>query len=178
MALSPSVLDAIKELGFTQVSTSSLIFSDTPKMTHIQAVCIPLFLDYKDVAAEAVLFLRCHLFTPQVTGSGKTLAFVVPIMEMLLRNPCRTKQHIGALVISPTRELATQIFDIVKVFTAKAPGHANPILLTGGTETEIDVKQMKENGCNIIVATPGRLWDLFRYRFHFTHAHDQGASRR
>ena len=85
------MLAGITALGFTQ-------------MTHIQATCIPLFLNYKDVAAEAV------------TGSGKTLAFVVPIMEMLLRNPLKTKQSIGAIIISPTRELTTQICDVVQLF--------------------------------------------------------------
>eukprot|EP00047_Mylnosiga_fluctuans_P003973 m.232036 g.232036 ORF g.232036 m.232036 type:complete len:609 (-) comp12292_c0_seq1:34-1860(-) len=135
--LSESVLAGIRELGFAQ-------------MTHIQAACIPLFLDYKDVAAEAV------------TGSGKTLAFVVPIMELLLKNPCKSKQHIGAIIISPTIELSTQIHDVVQIFAKHAPGNAAVLLLTGGTNVQKDIEHVKTNGCNIIVATPGRLWDLFR----------------
>ena len=120
-------------------------------MTHIQATCIPLFLNHKDVAAEAV------------TGSGKTLAFVVPIMEMLLRNPLKTKQSIGAIIISPTRELTTQIRDVVQLFASHAPGNTGVLHLIGGSKPEDDVKNIMTTGCNIIVATPGRLWDLFRY---------------
>jgi ATP-dependent RNA helicase DDX55/SPB4 len=84
-------------------------------------------------------------------------------MEMLLKSPCKTKQSIGAIIVSPTRELTTQIADVFKVFSEKAPGHASLLLLTGGTDPQKDINSIKENGCNIIVATPGRLWDLFRY---------------
>ena len=64
----------------------------------LQSTTIPLFLDRKDVAAEAV------------AGSGKTLAFLLPILEILthLEEPLKYNQ-IGALILSPTRELASQI---------------------------------------------------------------------
>lgn len=72
-------------------------------MTPIQAAVIPLILSCKDVVAEAV------------TGSGKTLAFVVPLLEMLLKkekdSPLR-KDFVYAVIISPTRELATQIHKV------------------------------------------------------------------
>lgn len=73
--------------------------------TPVQAACIPLLLGYKDVAAEAV------------TGSGKTLAFVIPMMEMLKkREPALKKHEVGALIVSPTRDLAKQIFEVVCCF--------------------------------------------------------------
>ena len=97
-----------------------------------------------------------------MTGSGKTLAFVIPIIEMLLHTPCRSRQSVGALIISPTRELATQIMGVVEVFAKHIPGHAATLLLTGGTDPQKDIENIKKNGCNIIVATPGRLWDMFR----------------
>lgn len=89
-SLSVSVLSCIKKQGFKS-------------MTPIQAAVIPLILSCKDVVAEAV------------TGSGKTLAFVVPMLEMLLKKrkgePLR-KDLIYAVIISPTRELASQIFKV------------------------------------------------------------------
>ena len=75
---------------------------DFGRMTPVQASTIPLFMGNKDVVVEAV------------TGSGKTLAFLIPIIERLLRleEPLR-KHDVGAVIISPTRELATQIYDVL-----------------------------------------------------------------
>lgn len=87
-ALSPPVLNCINKQGFKT-------------LTPIQAAVIPLILSCKDVVAEAV------------TGSGKTLAFVVPLLEMLMKREKETplrKDFVYAVIISPTRELATQIF--------------------------------------------------------------------
>lgn len=76
----------------------------------MQEVTIPLFLKNKDVAVDAS------------TGSGKTLAFVVPIVEMLrrLERPLKRSQ-VGAIVISPTRELSRQIFEVAQPFVASLP---------------------------------------------------------
>lgn len=77
-------------------------------MTPIQAAVIPLILTCKDVVAEAV------------TGSGKTLAFVIPMLEMLIKkgkdSPLR-KDFVYGVIISPTRELATQIYRVTSMFT-------------------------------------------------------------
>ncbi|KAH3883367.1 hypothetical protein DPMN_007346 [Dreissena polymorpha] len=75
------------------------------KPTPVQAACIPLLLNYKDVAAEAV------------TGSGKTIAFLIPVFELLIKreSPWKTNE-IGAVIVSPTRELAQQIFAVTQVF--------------------------------------------------------------
>ncbi|KAK6613407.1 ATP-dependent rRNA helicase spb4 [Botrytis cinerea] len=92
-ALTPSlaewVLDAISSMGFE-------------KMTPVQASTIPLFMGNKDVVVEAV------------TGSGKTLSFLIPVVEKLLRleEPLK-KHHVGAIIVSPTRELATQIHSVL-----------------------------------------------------------------
>lgn len=79
-------------------------------MTPIQSAVIPLILSCKDVVAEAV------------TGSGKTLAFVVPMLEMMLKkekdSPLR-KDFIYAVIISPTRELATQIYKVSSLYKIK-----------------------------------------------------------
>ncbi|KAF2403205.1 putative DEAD/DEAH box helicase [Trichodelitschia bisporula] len=88
-ALSEWTLDAVSSMGFS-------------KMTPVQASTIPLFMGNKDVVVEAV------------TGSGKTLAFLIPLVERLLRldDPIK-KHHVGAIIISPTRELATQIHSVL-----------------------------------------------------------------
>ncbi|ELU07919.1 hypothetical protein CAPTEDRAFT_209893 [Capitella teleta] len=121
-------------------------------MTPVQAACIPLFLSNKDVAAEAV------------TGSGKTLAFVVPILEILLRRetPLRSKD-VGALIVTPTRELAVQIDEVLGEFLKEIP-HITHQLFIGGNNPMTDVNKFMEHGGNILVATPGRLVDMLNRR--------------
>ncbi|KAI9203441.1 P-loop containing nucleoside triphosphate hydrolase protein [Polychytrium aggregatum] len=133
-------------MGFTQ-------------MTPVQAASIPLFLKSKDVVVEAV------------TGSGKTLAFVVPMLEMLLRRerPLH-RNEIGALIISPTRELAKQIYDVISKFIDSINAHApesddrtiTHSLFIGGTDEQADIAQFREHGAHIVVGTPGRLDDLLK----------------
>uniref|UniRef100_A0A8C4LXE4 ATP-dependent RNA helicase n=1 Tax=Equus asinus asinus TaxID=83772 RepID=A0A8C4LXE4_EQUAS len=135
--LHPGVLGVLQELGF-------------PYMTPVQSATIPLFLKNKDVAAEAV------------TGSGKTLAFVIPILEILLRREEKLKKsQVGAIIITPTRELAIQIDEVLSHFTQPFPQFSQ-ILWIGGRNPGEDVVRFKEQGGNIIVATPGRLEDMFR----------------
>uniref|UniRef100_A0A5F9D0D0 ATP-dependent RNA helicase n=1 Tax=Oryctolagus cuniculus TaxID=9986 RepID=A0A5F9D0D0_RABIT len=135
--LHPRVLGALQELGF-------------PYMTPVQSATIPLFMRNKDVAAEAV------------TGSGKTLAFVIPILEILLRREEKLKKsEVGAIVITPTRELAIQIDEVLSHFTRHFP-QLSQILWIGGRNPGEDVERFKKQGGNIVVATPGRLEDMFR----------------
>lgn len=96
-----------------------------------------------------------------MTGSGKTLAFVVPVVETLLRNPCKLKTDIGAIIISPTRELATQTHGVVAEFVEACGGAVSLLLLTGGGTLAADIDRYKADGGNIIVATPGRLLEMF-----------------
>uniref|UniRef100_A0A8C3TBL4 ATP-dependent RNA helicase n=1 Tax=Chelydra serpentina TaxID=8475 RepID=A0A8C3TBL4_CHESE len=116
----------------------------------ISSATIPLFMNNKDVAAEAV------------TGSGKTLAFVIPILEILLRREEKLKKmQVGAIVITPTRELAVQIDEVLSHFTKHFPQFSQ-ILLIGGRNPIQDIEKFKEHGGNIIIATPGRLENMFR----------------
>ncbi|XP_005988994.1 ATP-dependent RNA helicase DDX55 [Latimeria chalumnae] len=135
--LNENVIQALKELKFTH-------------MTPVQSATIPLFMNNKDVAAEAV------------TGSGKTLAFVIPILEILLRREDKLKKmQVGAIIITPTRELAIQINEVLTHFNKHFP-QFRQILLIGGSNPIEDVEKFKEHGGNIIIATPGRLEDMFR----------------
>jgi ATP-dependent RNA helicase DDX55/SPB4 len=138
----PTILNA----SILKVIEEDLKFNET---TPVQGVVLPIFVQqHKDVVVEAI------------TGSGKTIAFVVPILEMLLKKSNNIKKHnIEALIISPTRELAQQIFDVIEVFL-KELKQFNCILFVGGTQTAEDVNKFEKNGANIIVATAGRLEDL------------------
>ncbi|XP_011499766.1 PREDICTED: ATP-dependent RNA helicase DDX55 [Ceratosolen solmsi marchali] len=132
--LSDPVLETLDELKFYEA-------------TAVQAACIPLLLQGNDVAVEAV------------TGSGKTLAFLIPLLELLLKRPEKWKKfEIGAIIISPTRELAIQISKILSQFL-KRISNLKQILIVGGLTVKEDIAQLRI-GANIIIATPGRLEDL------------------
>eukprot|EP01113_Clastostelium_recurvatum_P027444 TRINITY_DN3310_c0_g1_i1.p1 TRINITY_DN3310_c0_g1~~TRINITY_DN3310_c0_g1_i1.p1 ORF type:complete len:688 (+),score=273.79 TRINITY_DN3310_c0_g1_i1:30-2066(+) len=142
--------------GLRDTTLATLRRLDLPKMAPVQASAIPLFLSNKDVVVEAC------------TGSGKTLAFVIPILEILLRreDPLK-KKDIGAVVISPTRELATQTSKIIQEFLndlkpSNSPFVPSHMLLIGGTDPEEDLKKYRETGANILVGTPGRLDDMLK----------------
>lgn len=135
--LCKSVLKTIKELGFSL-------------MTPVQATCIPMLLKNKDVAAEAV------------TGSGKTLAFIIPLIEIMQRRTEKWKPHeVGGIVISPTRELAMQTSEVLDKFLININPSYTKMLAVGGNSVMADIDIFKQKGANIIIATPGRLEDLF-----------------
>lgn len=134
-ALSQETLQVLSSQGFERT-------------TPVQASAIPLFLSNKDVAVEAV------------TGSGKTLAFVLPIVEMLRKLEGPLKRHqVGAVIISPTRELAQQIYSVALPFVETVKG-LRASLLVGGTDVGGDVRRLKEEGANVLIGTPGRLDDI------------------
>ncbi|KAG8039021.1 hypothetical protein G9C98_003328 [Cotesia typhae] len=135
ITLSSTILKTLKQLGFKHP-------------TPIQSACIPILLNGKDVAAEAV------------TGSGKTLSFLIPLLEILQkRNEEWKTTEIGGIIISPTRELATQISEVLDKFLINIP-KLKQILLVGGTTVKEDAIKLKK-GAHIIIATPGRLEDIF-----------------
>ncbi|XP_050442815.1 probable ATP-dependent RNA helicase DDX55 homolog [Adelges cooleyi] len=148
MALPPSLMWEDLNLSSPILKTIKENFK-FDRMTPIQAESIRNFLEKKkDVAAEAV------------TGSGKTLAFLVPMLEIILKRNDPLKTHeIGGLIISPTRELATQISQVLAEFLTNIEG-ITQMLSLGGNSIETDVKAFNKNGANILVATPGRLEDL------------------
>jgi ATP-dependent RNA helicase DDX55/SPB4 len=155
--LSPWILDAVGAMGFG-------------RMTPVQASTIGLFMASKDCVVEAT------------TGSGKTLAFLIPTCMKLLRleEPIK-KHHIGAIIISPTRELATQIHSVlISLLSFHGPSAEAlnsteeeqkrrptsiktvlPQLLLGGTTTPAqDLSRFLKNSPNLLIATPGRLLEL------------------
>jgi ATP-dependent RNA helicase RhlE len=117
--------------------------------TAVQLQTIPLVLDGNDVIVTAQ------------TGTGKTAAFALPILQMLFdkQEASKAGRKIRALIISPTRELALQIeanFKLYGTYTKLKTG-----IVHGGTTIDPQ-KAMLKNGVDILIATPGRLLDLFK----------------
>ncbi|XP_059456646.1 DEAD-box ATP-dependent RNA helicase 18 [Corylus avellana] len=134
-SLSEPVLEALTEAGFEFC-------------TPVQAATIPLLCSYKDVTVDAA------------TGSGKTLAFVVPLVEILRRSKTPPKPHeVMGVIISPTRELSSQIYNVAQPFISTLPNFKS-ILLVGGGDVKADLKKIDEEGANLFVGTPGRLHDI------------------
>ncbi|KIL68387.1 hypothetical protein M378DRAFT_21908 [Amanita muscaria Koide BX008] len=110
-------------------------------MTDIQANSLPISLKGKDVLGAAQ------------TGSGKTLAFLIPVLEILYRRKWGPGDGLGALIISPTRELAVQIFDVLRSIGGYHTFSAG--LVIGGKNLNDERDRLSR--MNILVATPGRL---------------------
>ncbi|KAJ8549621.1 hypothetical protein K7X08_033328 [Anisodus acutangulus] len=133
--LSVPVLDALTNSGFEFC-------------TPVQAATIPLLCSYKDVTVDAA------------TGSGKTLAFVLPLVEILRRSSSNPKPHkVMGIIISPTRELSSQIFHVAQPFISTL-ANVRPMLLVGGLEVKADIRKIEEEGANLLIGTPGRLYDI------------------
>jgi len=119
-------------------------------MTPVQSATLPLFLGNKDVVVEAC------------TGSGKTIAYLVPVVERLQRVSREwAPYNVGAVILVPTRELATQIFGVSRQFCLGTP--LTPYLATGGSgDVGAELVACSESGANVVIATPGRLLDFLR----------------
>jgi len=126
--LSAATQKGLKEAGFDQP-------------TDIQRESIALALEGNDILGAAK------------TGSGKTLAFLIPLLERLYRNKWSSWFGLGALVISPTRELAYQIFEVLKKVGKHHDFSAG--LVIGGKDIQSESKMI--NQTNIVICTPGRL---------------------
>lgn len=111
------------------------------KPTEIQKETLGLALNGKDILGAAQ------------TGSGKTLAFLIPILEKLYVTQWTKLDGIGALVITPTRELAYQIFETLCKVGAHHDFSAG--LIIGGKDLKFERSRMAQ--CNIVLCTPGRL---------------------
>jgi len=119
---------------------------DITKPTPVQEKAIPLILEGRNIMAQAR------------TGSGKTLAFLLPIIEQLkfIKNEC--------LILAPTRELAKQVNRVVE---SLGDDRVRSMTVYGGVSINNQIQKIRR-GVNIIVATPGRLIDLFKRRkLHF-----------
>lgn len=136
-----SETSSFKDLPISGRTKQGLELNHFVELTPVQRACIPAALGGSDIVAVAK------------TGSGKTLAFCIPLVERLYREGWGQEDGLGGLIISPTRELALQIFEVLRRVASKHGFSAG--LLIGGkglAEEREAVGRM-----NILVATPGRL---------------------
>ncbi|NLY28388.1 MAG: DEAD/DEAH box helicase [Alcaligenaceae bacterium] len=133
--LHPGILQAVSDTGYT---------SPTP----IQAKAIPIVIDGRDVMGAAQ------------TGTGKTAAFTLPILHRLMQfantSASPARHPVRALILAPTRELADQVFESVQTYSKNTPLRSTVVF--GG----VDIGPQRDalrRGCEVLVATPGRLLD-------------------
>lgn len=131
LSLSKPTEKALQNMGFS-------------KMTEVQARVIPILMAGKDVLGAAK------------TGSGKTLAFLIPAIEILYSLKFKPRNGTGIIIISPTRELALQIFGVTKELLEH---HSQTFgVVIGGANRRAEAEKL-EKGVNLLIATPGRLLD-------------------
>lgn len=134
LGLQEKIVQAIQEKGYAEA-------------TPIQMKAIPLIIQGHDILASAQ------------TGTGKTAGFTLPLLQVLMNNSRRNdhKRHIRALILTPTRELAAQVGDNVKMYGKYLPFKTQ--IIFGGVNINGQIQRL-QNGADILIATPGRLLDL------------------
>ncbi len=136
LGLSDALLKAVSKQGYT-----------TP--SPIQQKAIPLILEGKDVLASAQ------------TGTGKTAGFTLPMLQLLSQGQPLRQRPVRALVLTPTRELAAQVYQNVKQYSTYLDIRSTVIF--GGVNQNPQVATLR-NGVDVLIATPGRLLDLHNQR--------------
>ncbi|MCY9869360.1 DEAD/DEAH box helicase [Vibrio barjaei] len=140
LGLSQPLLDAINEVGYQ-------------KPTTIQTKAIPIVLKGSNLIAAAQ------------TGTGKTASFVLPILERLSAGQTERKKRARAIILTPTRELALQVNQSIEAYAQFTS--IKSMAMFGGVDYAPQ-KQALIDGVDIVVATPGRLIDLYGQRaIHF-----------
>lgn len=132
LGLSDALLKAVSIQGYTEPSP-------------IQQKAIPLILERKDILASAQ------------TGTGKTAGFTLPMLQILSQQPVLRHRPVRALVLTPTRELAAQVYNNVKDYSAFLD--IKSAVIFGGVNQNSQVSTLRQ-GVDILIATPGRLLDL------------------
>jgi len=153
----PSPIEDFRNLqGMTEIIAANIEMAHYTKPTPVQKNAIPVIMAKRDLMACAQ------------TGSGKTAAFLVPILNRIYESgPApngaasqgygRKKQYPLALILAPTRELATQIFDESRKFSYRS--RVRPCVVYGGANVGEQMRDL-DRGCHLLVATPGRLVDM------------------
>lgn len=134
MGLSDPILQAIETQGYN-------------KPSPIQAKAIPAILEGKDVMAAAQ------------TGTGKTAGFTLPILQRLSAGKPAGANQARALILTPTRELAAQVADSIQTYGKNLPLRSTVVF--GGVKINPQMMRLRK-GADILVATPGRLLDLYQ----------------
>ena len=118
-----------------------------PAPTPIQQAAIPAILGGRDVWACAQ------------TGSGKTAAFALPLLQQTLNRDRDTPLRVRTLILVPTRELAAQVGESIRLHARDIPRPIKTVIVFGGISINPQMMALR-GGADIVVATPGRLLDL------------------
>ncbi|ODV67941.1 ATP-dependent RNA helicase HAS1 [Hyphopichia burtonii NRRL Y-1933] len=138
------VTDKFEEAGLSEPTMKAINDMGFKTMTKVQAKTIPPLLAGRDVLGAAK------------TGSGKTLAFLIPAIEMLYSLKFKPRNGTGVVIVSPTRELALQIFGVARELMAH---HTQTFgIVIGGANRRQEAEKLVK-GVNLLIATPGRLLD-------------------
>ena len=133
-------MNNFNEFNIESKLKNSLKYSNFIKPTPIQAKAIPIALNGKDILGTAQ------------TGTGKTLAFTIPLLNKLIVN-----KNTKGLIVCPTRELASQVFDTIDKLNINDI-RIGSVLLIGGESMQRQLRQLNKRA-RIIVGTPGRIND-------------------
>ncbi|MEA3498138.1 MAG: DEAD/DEAH box helicase [Campylobacterota bacterium] len=125
----------------------ALIKNNYKEPTPIQNEVIPLILEQNDIMAKAQ------------TGSGKTAGFVLPILQLWSNTTPTKKRKIKALILTPTRELTNQVAQTFLTLSEFLPNKPKIVTVIGGQSIEEQLLSIQK-GCDIVVATTGRLLDI------------------
>ena len=141
-----------KQLGLISPLLARLAELDYQQPTPIQAQSIPSILEGRDLIGGAN------------TGSGKTATFALPLLQQVSQKAINAGKQgegnfVSALVLVPTRELAKQVADSVRSYAVHFNGAIKTVAVFGGVSTNTQMLSLR-GGCDILVATPGRLLDL------------------
>ena len=148
--------DTFDKLPLSEKTKVALTANEWTRMTQIQSMAIPSLLAGKDLIGAAK------------TGSGKTLAFLIPIIELLHKSSFGTRNGTGAIIISPTRELAMQIYGVAKDIYSAGKHSQTYGLIMGGANRRTEAERLAK-GVNLVIATPGRLLDHLQNTKGFTY---------
>ena len=131
------------EMNLNKILLERLTLQGYETATEIQAKSIPIALKGEDIIGSAK------------TGSGKSLAFLIPTVEYILNHP--KNEGIQSLVITPTRELALQLYDLAK--SLMNDNGTTYVLVIGGGNRKKEAEKLSSSEARIIICTPGRLID-------------------
>lgn len=149
----PKHIQEFNDIDLGEIISNNIELSSYNRPTPVQKYAIPIIKGKRDLMACAQ------------TGSGKTAAFLLPILSQIFEGGpwknavggYKKKQYPLALVIAPTRELASQIYDEARKFSYRS--RVRPCVVYGGANIGDQIRDL-ERGCHLLVATPGRLVDM------------------
>jgi len=142
---------SFEQLGLTEELLKAVTEQGYITPTPVQLKAIPLILEGRDILAGAQ------------TGTGKTASFTLPLLQRLAENsdPHQKPRRVRALILAPTREWAAQVYESVITYGKYLTLHVEAVV--GGASIGVQTRNLRR-GCDIVVATPGRLIDHVQQR--------------